>query len=115
MTVRPSEGEAGGGAAEPLPPNTLPIGGPARTEESFPVRPTKGVLLEMVARGVRAIDVGCRGGGCGVCRVRVLEGEYDTLRMSRRHVTEAEEADGFALSCRLLARSDLVVTPATRA
>ncbi len=66
----------------------------------------------MVARQVSAIPVGCRGGGCGVCRVEVLAGDYVAKRMSRRHVTEADEAAGYALACRLMAMSDLVVRPA---
>lgn len=114
-TVRPVEPTGGAGDASlPLPPNTLPIARAPRTEVTFDVRPGRAVLLEMVARGVRAIDVGCRGGGCGVCRVEVLEGHYETQKMSRRHVTEAEEAEGFALACRLVATSDLVITPAQR-
>lgn len=112
-TVRPDpDGDGPGGADAPLPPNTLPIGRQPRVEVDFPVRAAKPVLLEMVARGVRALDVGCRGGGCGVCRVQVVEGEYETQRMSKRHVSDEERAAGYALSCRLLARSDLVVRPA---
>ncbi len=111
-TVRPPpDGEGADGADAPLPPNTLPIGRKRRVEVDFPVRADKPVLLEMVARGVTALDVGCRGGGCGVCRVQVIEGRYETQRMSKRHVSDDELADGYALSCRLLARSDLVVRP----
>lgn len=81
---------------------------------TFEVTGARPVLLEMVARSIRALPVGCRGGGCGVCRVEVLAGDYDTGRMSRRHVSEAEEAAGFALACRLVARGHLVVRPAPR-
>ncbi len=76
---------------------------------AFPVRAGERVLHEMVKVGKNAIDVGCRGGGCGVCRVRVIEGEYTTRRMSRKHVTEADEAEGIVLACRLIPISDLVV------
>ncbi len=79
---------------------------------AFPVSDGQPVLIEMVARAAAALPVGCRGGGCGVCRVRVVDGTYDTLKMSRRHVTAAEEGDGYALACRVLARSDLTVEPA---
>ncbi len=70
------------------------------------------VLHQMVRCALRALPVGCRGGGCGVCRVRVVDGTYRTLRMSRRHVTEADEANRIALACRLLASSDIVIEPA---
>ena len=28
------------------------------------------------------IKVGCRGGGCGVCKVKVVKGDYETGKMS---------------------------------
>lgn len=58
------------------------------------------------------INVGCRKGGCGACRVKVLSGDYTTIKMSRAHVTEAEEAEGYALACRILPASDLELEPA---
>lgn len=67
------------------------------------------VLRQMASLGLRQLPIGCRGGGCGVCRVRVLSGDYDTGRMSRLHVSEQEAEDGMALSCRVYPRSDLVV------
>lgn len=58
------------------------------------------------------INVGCRKGGCGACRVRVISGEYTTLKMSRAHVTEDEEAEGYALACRIFPLSDIEIEPA---
>ncbi len=82
-------------------------------EEGVFHSPAGEVVLAALERGrVRAVRIGCRQGGCGACRVRVLSGRYTTKRMSRAHVSIAEEAEGFALSCRLLAESDLVLRPA---
>lgn len=58
------------------------------------------------------VNVGCRKGGCGACRVRVVSGTYTTIKMSRAHVTEAEEAEGFALACRIFPASDMEIEPA---
>ncbi len=55
----------------------------------------------------RRLPVGCRRGGCGVCRVRVLSGEYDSGPMSRAHVSAQDEAAGVVLACCIYARSDL--------
>jgi CDP-4-dehydro-6-deoxyglucose reductase len=63
---------------------------------------------------VKEIRVGCRQGGCGACRVRVVSGDYETGKMSRDHVSEEEEKEGYALSCRLFPKSDLVLEPAFR-
>ncbi|MAI91245.1 2Fe-2S iron-sulfur cluster-binding protein [Ponticaulis sp.] len=52
---------------------------------------------------------GCRGGGCGICRVRVLKGDYSCGTMSKAEVTEEERKQGFALACKLTVESDLEV------
>jgi len=53
------------------------------------------------------LPVGCRRGGCGVCRVRVIAGEFKTDPMSRAHISEADEAAGLVLSCAIYPLSDI--------
>lgn len=66
----------------------------------------------MARLGRKDIPIGCRGGGCGVCRVRVLgNGKYRTLKMSRAQVTEQDEAQGICLACKLIPEGDLTVKP----
>lgn len=72
------------------------------------------VLIAMEKAGVKEIKVGCRGGGCGACRVHVDEGEVERLRMAKVHVSDAEADQGFALSCRIRPQSDLSLTPAPK-
>ena len=63
----------------------------------------------------RKLPVGCRRGGCGICRVRVLAGDYRVTPMSRAHVTADDEAAGVVLACAIYASSDLTLrleTPA---
>nr|WP_275941904.1 2Fe-2S iron-sulfur cluster-binding protein [Pseudomonas lactis] len=67
------------------------------------------LLMGMEKACQNAIQVGCRGGGCGLCKIKVLQGEYQTKRMSRAHISEEEQALGFALACRLTPLSDLIV------
>ncbi|WP_420569549.1 2Fe-2S iron-sulfur cluster binding domain-containing protein [Thalassovita sp.] len=62
----------------------------------------------------RPVRVGCRQGGCGACRIKVTEGQYATEKMSRDHVTEEEETQGFALACRVYPQTDLEIEPAFR-
>ncbi len=78
-------------------------------QQEFPIPEGQYLLAGMEKSGSKAIDIGCRGGGCGLCKVRVLEGRYSTGRMSRRQITEQEQADGYALACRVLPESDLVL------
>lgn len=56
------------------------------------------------------VAVGCRRGGCGICKVRVLTGAYTTGKMSRARVSEEEEARGWALACRLEPLGDCTIT-----
>lgn len=67
------------------------------------------VLLAMERCGASDIGVGCRGGGCGICRVKVLEGSYTTGRMSAAKVPESDREAGYALACRLFPVGDLVI------
>lgn len=65
------------------------------------------VLQGMMLRGRRGIPVGCRGGGCGVCKVRVLDGRYSTGMMSAGCVSLEERESGMALACKLFPETDL--------
>jgi ferredoxin len=55
----------------------------------------------------RKLPVGCRRGGCGICRARVVKGEYTFSPMSKAHVSEAEAAEGLVLCCSVYPLSDL--------
>ncbi len=55
-------------------------------------------LLELARRGNVAIDAPCSGNGsCGKCRVRLLEGEVESL--PSRHISDEEYKEGWRLSC----------------
>lgn len=78
-----------------------------QSKETFPCRPTESVLQGMGRLGRRAIPAGCVNGGCGVCKVAILTGEFMTGAMSRAHVSEAEEQGGIVLACKVFPRSNL--------
>jgi ferredoxin len=79
------------------------------TDEVLLCRDGLTLLAGMEVMRGRGVPVGCRGGGCGVCKVKVLSGQYDVLPMSRSHVSAEGEAAGEALACRLLPRGDLEI------
>lgn len=68
--------------------------------EAFYCTNAETILTAAQRCGKRVIPVGCHNGGCGLCKIRVLEGEFRTGKMSRAHVSGAEEQDGYALACR---------------
>ena len=62
-------------------------------------------LLEVARRANVAIDAPCSGNGsCGKCRVRLLEGELETIKS--RHISEEEYTAGWRLSCNSKVMSD---------
>ena len=78
------------------------------TGEKFACSPERNVLKAMEQLGRKGIPVGCRGGGCGVCRVQVLgDGHYRTGKMSREQVPVQDEEQGICLACKLFPEGDL--------
>jgi ferredoxin len=53
------------------------------------------------------LPVGCRRGGCGICRARVIEGQYRKAPMSRDHISAEDEENGLILACSVYPLSDL--------
>ena len=79
------------------------------SEEQFPCYTGNSLLEGMQRLSRKGIPVGCRGGGCGICRVQVLSGNYHCKKMSYEHVNETELNAGIGLACRLYPESDLEV------
>lgn len=77
----------------------------------FPCKSEQNVLAAMERLGRRGIPSGCRGGGCGICRVQVVEGaHYRTLKMSRAQISEEDRAAGICLACKLIPEGPLTLT-----
>jgi len=65
-------------------------------------------LLELARRANVAIDAPCSGNGsCGKCRVKLVEGELETIKS--RHITDEEFEAGWRLSCNSKVLSDCTV------
>lgn len=65
------------------------------------------ILKGMARFGQKGIPVGCCGGGCGICKIAISSGEYDSKVMSRQHASAEEQARGIVLACRVFPRSDI--------
>ena len=78
-------------------------------DQSFKCAEDQVLLVAMERMSAAAINVGCRGGGCGVCKIRILQGDYECKRMSKAHISEEEIQQGFVLACRVFPRTDLEI------
>ena len=78
------------------------------TAESFEAQPGE-PLLEAAERAGFPLAHDCRFGGCGACRVKLMEGsvEYDEFPFG---LTEEEAEAGYALACQACAQSDLTIS-----
>lgn len=79
------------------------------SQQTFVCGEDEYVLYAMQRIGLVCIPVGCKGGGCGVCRINIIQGKADFGRMSKAHVSAEELKSGFALACRVKPKSDLII------
>lgn len=67
------------------------------------------ILVSMARSNVNRIPSGCHGGGCGVCKIRILSGEYKTGRMNRDVLPLEDEQKGYSLACKTFAEGNLEI------
>jgi len=68
------------------------------------------LLIALARQNVSKVPVGCRNGGCGICKIRVISGEFETGKMSIKHVSPAEKNINITLACKTFPKSDLTIT-----
>lgn len=68
-------------------------------------------ILDALYRHGYAYRIGCRRGGCAICKVDLLEGEVEYNRPIADKVLTGEERDqGICLSCRAVPTTDVVIS-----
>src|SRR5690554_7040054 len=77
------------------------------TGRRFRCQPRQSLLKAMEQTGKCAIPVGCRGGGCGLCKVQICSGAFECGPMSKKHVNGEARCRGQVLACRVYPLSDL--------
>lgn len=66
-------------------------------------------VLSVILRAGARVFFGCTGGGCGVCKMRLISGHLDYGRYSTAVLSEEERRQGFFLSCQARPASDLTI------
>ena len=75
---------------------------------AVPCRPEETVLTAILGSGA-SVAFGCRGGGCGACKMRAISGHVEHGRYSAAVLLEDEKASGWFLSCQARALTDLTI------
>jgi len=75
----------------------------------FYCQPHQSVLHAMERHAKRCVPVGCRGGGCGRCKVKIISGKYQCGPMSSAHVPATAREQGEVLACRVYPLSRLEI------
>jgi ferredoxin len=67
-------------------------------------------LLGALARAGLRYRVGCKRGGCGICKVRLVLGEVTYERpIAPQVLTDDERVEGLCLSCRAVPLTNIVI------
>lgn len=80
------------------------------TGERFLCGEDEFILDAMKRANCGPIHYGCFGGGCGVCKMKVVSGAVRAeKRMSRGHVSQSEQEQGIVLICCIQPRGDVII------
>ncbi|WP_353146435.1 2Fe-2S iron-sulfur cluster-binding protein [Pollutimonas bauzanensis] len=84
----------------------------AETDDAFEVGDDESILEAAIRANVNMAHE-CQFGGCGTCRIKLLEGSvrYDEFPMA---LTEEEHAEGYALACQARPNTDVVISAAAK-
>lgn len=79
------------------------------TDLDIPARDGETILAALYRAGY-AFRIGCRRGGCGICKVDLRSGHVDyTVAVCDQVLTPQERDSGVALACRAVPTDDVVI------
>ena len=76
--------------------------------DTLPCRSDETVLAAILGSGASVV-FGCRGGGCGACRMRLASGRVEHGCSSTAVLPDQDRAAGWFLSCQARALGDLTI------
>jgi CDP-4-dehydro-6-deoxyglucose reductase len=79
-----------------------------KLQRSFEVEPGRSLLDAALGAGLN-LPHSCKGGNCGSCRARLLEGDVYYPNGVPLGLSESEAAEGFVLLCQARARGDVSI------
>lgn len=68
-------------------------------------------ILNASQRQAGGIFVGCKGGGCGMCKVKVVSGDTIDGISSKSVLPDEDHVAGYRLACQSKPATDMVIDP----
>ncbi len=66
-------------------------------------------ILDSASRNKLNIKVGCKGGGCGICKIQIINGDVERGITSRSALSYNDIEQGYALACKTQPIGDIVI------
>ncbi len=66
-------------------------------------------ILSAARTSFVALPAGCRGGGCGMCKVKVIEGTFEKGLCSKAVLTAQDEEKNYTLACKTFPHSNMKI------
>ena len=76
---------------------------------TFDIKDTENVLSALERHNYADVFVGCRHGGCGLCKIQIIAGNYDLLKMSAEYISNEDIENKIALACCVIPKTDLKI------
>lgn len=67
-------------------------------------------LLSQAIRAQVPFIVACRSGGCGVCKIKVIEGQFERGICSKNTLPDIDRENNYSLACKTYPRSNMVIS-----
>ena len=80
------------------------------TDINFECEEDVSVLQAMFRHGKGPLRQGCCGGGCGICKARIVSGDFLAFKpMSAAHINKEDKNKGLVLLCCVQPRGNLII------
>jgi ferredoxin len=66
-------------------------------------------LLDAVNRQGFKIPYACKGGGCGLCKIKVQDGQFDMLKCSKVVLPDEERLMNYTLACKTYPKTHMEI------
>ncbi|MBA4538019.1 2Fe-2S iron-sulfur cluster binding domain-containing protein [Bacillus aquiflavi] len=77
-------------------------------EQSFYYHGNEDLLRSAQKNNIK-VPFACRGGGCGLCKVKVVKGNYELGPSSKAVLTDRERKEGYVLACKTYPLSEMEI------